>query len=148
MDFRDAINIVTAELTPQPWEYTDQAGTTLTVIPAGLREAPGCAEVVVRVTASRTLAAETRVPTVDLPEMIAAVAEALGWEHFTVTDDRLALIPDDNGDLILTIGEMGYGRGEPVETTAAVRVPAAQRLPLASALRRATDVARGWEDEA
>jgi hypothetical protein len=27
-----------------------------------------------------------------------------------------------------------------------MRLPEAQRLPLASALRRALDVARGWED--
>lgn len=31
------------------------------------------------------------------------------------------------------------------ETTATIRLPEAQRQPLASALRRATDIARAWE---
>ncbi|MFJ1995296.1 hypothetical protein [Streptomyces asiaticus] len=142
MDFRQAVNIVAGELTPQPWDFTDATGTTLTVIPAGLREDPGCAEVMIRITADKTTAAEIGIATADMPGLVEALDNRSPWEHVTVTSDTLTVIPDEE-QLVLTVTEVHYG---PVrEVAAAIRIPETQRMPLASALRRALDVARGWE---
>jgi hypothetical protein len=157
MDFRDALNIVTAELTPQPWDYTTPDGATLTVIPAGLREDPGCAEVYVRVTRDKAHAAEAAITTTDLPALITVLGEPVTshWEHephypdgtakgrigtWLGDDSGLALNPMQDGFSLTAIEDTGDG-----VVAASVTLPEAQRLPLASALRRALDVARGWE---
>jgi hypothetical protein len=157
MDFRDALNTAIAELTPQPWDYTTNDGTTLTVIPSGIRHDPGCAEVMIRVTASKTQAAEAAITTTDLPTLIAVLGEPVtaAWEHTAHWPDGtpkggigtwlgdsygLTLAPADDG-FTLAVAE---DTGDRVET-ASITLPDAQRLPLASALSRALDVARGWE---
>lgn len=141
MDFRDALNNVIAELTPQPWDYTTPDGiTTLTVIPAGLREDPGCAEVLIRIKAvGQFFAVEAGIPSRDLPAMIDALSGNRLWSYDT--DDVWAeLTPFGGGGMILTITEDLEDDDAPQ-----IHIPEAQRLPLASALRRALDVARGWE---
>ena len=158
MDFRDALNIVTAELTPQSWDYTSPDGTTLTVIPAGLREDAGRAEVYLRVTRDKTHAAVAAITTTDLPNLIAALGAPVTshWEHEPHYPDGqpkgrvgtwlgdlygLALNPMQDGFSLTAIEETDTG-----VVAASVLVPEGQRLPLASALRRALDVARGWEN--
>ncbi|MFD5002169.1 hypothetical protein ACFWMV_04605 [Streptomyces mutabilis] len=151
MDFRSALDTVTAELTPHPWEYTTPDGVTLTVIPAGLRADAGMAEVYVRITASKTVAAEYAVTTTDLPALIGALGRPVTAEwtlaprwpdgtHRYFTDGGLALAPADGGLSVVVTDED--------DLSAAVRLPDEQRQPLASALRRALDVAQGWEDDA
>lgn len=158
MNFRDALNIVTAELTPQPWDYTAGDGATLTVIPAGLPHAePGTAEVYLRVTRDKTHAAEAAITTTDLPALITALSAPVAehWEHephypdgtpkgrvgtWLGDDYGLALNPMRGGFSLTAIEDTGDG-----VAAASVVVPEEQRLPLASALRRALDVARGWE---
>jgi hypothetical protein len=49
MHFNTAWNIVRTDLTPQSWAHTTSDGTTLRIIPAGLRDEPGCAEVPIRI---------------------------------------------------------------------------------------------------
>lgn len=153
MEFRDAINTVIAELTPQPWDYTTPDGTTLTVIPAGLREDPGRAEVYVRATASKTQAAEIGITTTDLPALIEALSTPVtrSWQHVPHWPDGttqmwvldgLTLTPNEGGFLVGVQEDTGEGLMSCVD----VVVPEAQRLPLASALSRALDVARGWEN--
>lgn len=147
-DFRCAFDRLAAEVTPQPWDYTDNGGTTLTVIPTGLRADPGCAEVTVRITAGRMLAVEADVTTTDLPGLIGALESQTAWEHTTTVGDRVEALPHPAGGLVLAITGVDWPDGTPAsrrETTAAVRLPATQRLPLAAALRRALDVAQGWE---
>lgn len=141
MDFRTALHTVIAELTPQPWDYTDTAGTTLTVIPAGLREDPGCAEVYVMITTSKPETAQAAIATRHLPRMIAALTHNRMWSHDTLDDVCCGLTPFRGGGMLLTLS----GDAEAVAGIPQVHVPEAQRLPLASALRRAWDVARGWE---
>lgn len=158
MDFRDALNTVTAELTPQPWDYTTPDGATLTVIPAGLRDDRGAAEVYVRVTRDKTHAAQAAITTTDLPALIAILGEPVTahWEHEPHWPDGqrkgrvgqrlgdlsgLALNPMQDGFALTAIEDTDGG----VVAATAV-VPEEQRLPLASALRRALDVARTWED--
>jgi hypothetical protein len=143
VDFRDAWNTVTAELTPRPWEYTDPAGTTLTVIPAGLREERGYAEVMIRVTASRTQAAEVGITTTYMVSLLHALDTYTAWEHATALDDELTVGPAEVG-MVLTVTDVRYDSAVR-EFTASIRIPEAQVQPLASALRRAADVARGWE---
>lgn len=141
MDFRDALNTVIAELTPQPWDYTDNAGTTLTVIPAGLREDPGCAEVIVRIKAiGQFFDADAGVPSRDLPAMIDALTANRLWSYDTLDDVGVQLTPFGGGGMILAVSVDLEADDEPQ-----IHIPEAQRLPLASALRRALDVARGWE---
>lgn len=147
MDFRDALNTAIGELTSQPWEYTTEDGVTLTVIPAGLREAPGWAEVNVRITADKTLAAEAGVTTTDLPGFIDALTARTAWRHVTAIDDEITAIPGEGG-MVVTVTEVHWEDDGRCEVPASVRLPESQRLPLASALRRALDVARGWEDPA
>ena len=147
MDFRDAFNIVTAELTPQPWDYTAADGTTLTVTPAGLRADRGRAEVIIRVTESESLPVEIGVTTAELPGMIDALAGCQDWRHQTTLDSIIAALIVPSGDAFLFVTEVDWSRDDDRRlASAAVRVPDEQRLPLASALRRALDVARGWED--
>lgn len=141
MDFRDALNTVTAEFTPQPWDYTDSAGATLTVIPAGLREAPGCAEVYVRITVDKTHGAEAAIPSRDLPAMIDALTSNRMWSFETIDDISCDLTPFGGGGMLLTLS----ADPDAVEEQPQIHIPEVQRLPLASALRRALDVARGWE---
>ena len=155
MDFQTALNTVIAELTPQPWDYTTTDGTTLRVIPAGLREDAGYAEVLIRITRADATGlcefgitgpdsrgvAEVGVTTSGLPALIEALTERTGWEDTDLVAGSLAVSPDASG-VAVQVTEVHSGeQGE----TVSMRMPEAQRLPLASALRRALDVARGWE---
>lgn len=158
MDFRTAFNIVHAELTPQPWDYTTSDGATLTVIPAGLREDKGRAEVCLRVTRDKTHAAEAAITTTDLPALIAVLDEPVTahWEHEPHWPDGqpkgrvgtwggdfygLTLNPMQDGFSLTAIEEADAGI-----VAASVTVPDTQRLPLASALARALDIAHSWEN--
>ncbi|RPE40258.1 hypothetical protein EDD90_3294 [Streptomyces sp. Ag109_O5-1] len=156
MDFNDALNIVTAELTPQPWDYTTPDGTTLRVIPAGLREDAGYAEVLIRITRpdatglgdygitgpdSRGVA-EVGVTTTDLPKVIEALTERGWWADNTLVSGAL-LVAAASGGVVVGVTET-HGAGQHVDV--GIVLPESQRLPLASALSRALDVARGWEN--
>lgn len=159
MDFNDAFNIVIAELTPQPWDYTTPDGATLTVIPAGLREDAGRAEVYLRVTRDKTHAAEAAITTTDLPALIDALSAPVTehWEHEPHWADgtpkgRIGTWLGDFYGLTLNPMQDGFSLTAVEETddgvvAASITLPEAQRLPLTSALRRAMDVARGWEDQ-
>lgn len=136
MDFAHALQTAVAELTPQPWEYSASDGATLTVIPAGLTAEPGDAEVYLRVTADKTTAAEAGVTTEHLPELIDAIEQRTIWAHLTVMGDGIETRFDEDA-LVVTVHEDG--------DSAVQRLPEMQRMPFASALRRALDVARGWE---
>lgn len=141
MDFHTALNSVAADLTPQPWDYTTHDGViTLTVIPAGLREDPGCAEVLIRISAiGQFFDVEARMPSRDLPAMIDALTGNRLWSYDT--DDVWAqLAPFGGGGMMLTLSEDLEDDDAPQ-----IHIPEAQRLPLASALARALDVARSWE---
>ncbi|MFM9452516.1 hypothetical protein [Streptomyces europaeiscabiei] len=156
LDFRDALNTVHAELTPQPWDHT-VGGRTITVIPAGLSADRGGAEVYVRITVSKTTAAEAAITTTDLPALIGALDEPLAqvWEHQPHWPDGTAkprlgerwgddygmsLAPASEGFRVTVVEDTGDGIEE-----ASVTLPQAQRRPFAAALRRALDVAHGWE---
>ncbi|MET7975754.1 hypothetical protein ABZW44_22465 [Streptomyces mirabilis] len=156
MDFRDALNIVTAELTPQPWDYTTPDGATLRVIPAGLRSDQGEAEVYVRITRpdasglgdygitgpnSRGVA-EVGVTTTDLPKVIEALTGRGWWADNALVSGAL-LVAAASGGVVVGVTE-NHGAGQHVDV--GMVLPESQRLPLASALQRALDVARGWED--
>jgi hypothetical protein len=151
MNFHDALNNVIADLTPQPWDYSTVDGTTLTVIPAGLREDPGAAEVYVRITVDKAHAAQAAITTTDLPNLIAALEQPLTgrWElvqywpdgtRKLTPDSTIALTPAAAGVEIEVREDAAFGALD-----ASIELPESQRLPLASALRRALDVARGWE---
>lgn len=143
MEFRDALNIVIGDITPQPWDYTTNAGTTLTVIPDGLRADKGDAEVTVRITAlAQFFDAEAGIPTRDLPAMIQALTEGQPWTYRTLIGVDVELTPLSGGRTLLVVTA---DEGDPDEYPQ-IEIPERERLPLASALRRALDVARGWED--
>jgi len=155
MDFHDAVRNVIADLTPQPWDYTDAEGTTLRAIPAGLRENAGYAEVLIRITRpdasglysygitgpkSRGVA-EVGVTTTGLPDLIEALRARVAWEDAGLVYGRLAVNPGADG-VAVTVTEV---HSADREETVTMLLPEAQRLPLASALARAMDVARSWE---
>jgi len=158
MDFRDALNTVIAELTPQPWDYTTEDGTTLRIIPAGLRESAGYAEVLIRITRANASGlydfgitgpdsrgvAEVGVTTTDLPGLIQALTDQATWEGDDLVAGALNVRAAPSGVAVTVTEVHSAEREEKVFIT----LPEAQRLPLASALRRALDVARGWEDPA
>ncbi|MFD8075821.1 hypothetical protein ACFV3E_24590 [Streptomyces sp. NPDC059718] len=144
MDFRDAINAVIGDLTPQPWQYTAADGATLTVIPAGLREAPGYGEVYVRVTADKTRAAEVGVTTTYMASVLHAIDTSTGYEYINGLWDEIVITPTEGGGLYIEVSEVHYEPRREVRT--AIVLPPEQRLPLASAMRRACDVAKSWED--
>jgi hypothetical protein len=141
VDFHAAYNQVVAELTPQPWDYTSVDGATLTVIPAGLPDNPGMAEVLIRITTPGADPIEAGITTTDLPAVIDTLASNKLCSDGTMTDMWYRLSPSGGGGMMLTLEE-----GPDAEEAAAqIHVPEAQRMPFASALRRALDVARGWE---
>lgn len=148
-DFRDALDTVLAMITPQPWDYTAPDGTTLTVIPDGTPAYAGDAEVFVRITADKALAAQIDIPSRDMPELITALRTGEEWEYKTFLDAQIAVAtdPGDASGWVVTVSEHVYddatGQGHDVPAT--IRLPDEQRLPLASALARALDVAHGWE---
>ncbi len=142
-DFHHALNTVIAELTPQPWDYTTHdGGITLTVIPAGLREDPGCAEVMIRISAlGQFFDVEAGITTADMPSLIEALTGNRLWSHDTL-DAVCELTPSSRGGMFLTLSE----DNDAEEDRPQIHIPEVQRMPLVSALRRATDVAHGWED--
>jgi hypothetical protein len=157
MDFHTALNSLIADLTPQPWDYTTPDGTTLRVIPAGLRENAGYAEVLIRITRpdatglysygitgpkSRGVA-EVGVTTTGLPGLIEALKARAAWEDAELVYGVLTVAPGADG-VAVTVTEV---HSADREETVAMLLPEAQRLPLASALARAMDVARSWEAE-
>jgi hypothetical protein len=155
MDFNTAINSFIADLTPQPWDWTDDAGTTLRVIPAGLRSDPGEAEVYVRITRADATGlyaygitgpnsrgvAEVGVTTTDLPKVIEALTEYGWWADNTLVSGAL-LVAAASGGVVVGVTE-NHGAGQHVDV--GMVLPESQRLPLAAALGRALDVARSWE---
>lgn len=145
MDYNQALNNTTAELTPNPWDYTDTTGTTLTAIPAGLRESTGNAEILVRITASHTLATEIGITTTDMPNLLHALNTHTAVDVTTTLDGSLTTTPHADGSTIVTITEVDYDNDR-TPTTTSIRLPGKQRFPFMSALQRAADVARDWED--
>lgn len=155
MDFQHAFNTVAAELTPQPWDYTTPDGTTLRIIPAGLREDAGYAEALIRITRADATGlydygitgpdsrgvAEVGVTTTDLPGLIQALTGQTMWEDVDLVAGALTVCATPGG-VAVTVTEVHSAERE---ETVAMRLPEAQRMPLASALRRALDVAKGWE---
>jgi hypothetical protein len=155
VDFNTAYNQVIAELTPQPWDYTMACGTTLRVIPAGLRADKGDAEVLMRITSADATGlyefgitgpdsrgvAEVGVPTAVLPDLIQALTDRETWEDNTLIAGALFVRPDVSGVAVTVTEIHSVERQEEVFAS----LPEAQRLPFASALRRALDVAQGWE---
>ena len=162
MDFQTALTTVIADLTPQPCDYTGVDGTTLRVIPASLHTEPGEAEVYVRITRSDATGlgeygitgpnsrgvAEVGVSTSLLPALIEALTQKTVWRDdclvagtLTVVAGALAATPDGDG-VVVVVTEVHSAEREEI---VAMRLPEEQRLPLASALRRALDVAHGWE---
>ncbi|MGW5123283.1 hypothetical protein ACWEQ7_04310 [Streptomyces sp. NPDC004069] len=149
MDFRDALNTVIAELTPQPWDYTTPDGTRLRVIPEGLRQDAGNGVVEIQIIESAHVSKlpdgpEYPMRTVDVPGLIAALTDRREW---TTEDwgDMLTVRPEGDG---MRLAYTVYDRdttGQPADVDRTILLPESQRLPLASALRRALDVARSWE---
>jgi hypothetical protein len=146
MDFRNAVDAANAEITPQPWDYTTPNGVTLAIAPAGLRADHGRAEVTLRITASKTLATEIGIPSRELPGLIDALTEHRAWDDASVLDGQITVTNPGGDSVLVIITETEWDADRiPHETTASIRLPGAQRLPFASALRRALDVAHGWE---
>ena len=150
MDFKDAWNIVRAELTPQPWDWWTTDGTRLRVIPEGLRQDPGHGVVEIQISEAAHVQAipdgpEYPMRTVDVPGLIAALTDCTEW---TTTDfgDTLTVRPEGDG---MRLAYTVYDRdttGQMADVDRTILLPPEQRLPLASALSRALDVARAWED--
>lgn len=155
MDFHTAFNIVTGDLTSQPWDWTTPDGATLRVIPAGLHADKGDAEVLIRITRAEATGlyefgitgpnsrgvAEVGVTTSDLPGLIQALTGQTMWEDCGLVAGALTVVATPGG-VAVTVTEVHSAERE---ETVSIRLPEAQRMPLASALRRALDVAKGWE---
>jgi hypothetical protein len=149
MDFRTALNSVIADLTPQPWDYTTPDGTRLRIIPEGLRQDPGDGVVEIQICEAAHVQAvpdgpEYPMRSVDVPGLIAALTGRTEW---TTTDwgDLLTVRPERDG---MRLAYTVYARdttGQPADIDHTIHIPEQQRLPLAAALSRALDVARGWE---
>jgi hypothetical protein len=82
--------------------------------------------------------------TVDVPGLITALTDRTEW---TTTDwgDVLTVRPEGDG---MRLAYTVYDRdttGRPADVERSILVPEAQRMPLASALARALDVAKSWE---
>lgn len=149
MDFRNAWNTVIAELTPQPWDWWTADGTRLRVIPEGLRQDPGDGVILIQICESAHVQVtpdgpEYRMRTVDMPGLIAALTGRAEWST-SDWGDCLGVRPEGGK---MRLAYTVYARdttGQPADVDRTMLLPEEQRQPLASALRRAMDVARGWE---
>ncbi|MBP5870866.1 hypothetical protein [Streptomyces scabiei] len=151
MDFHTALNSVIADLTPQPWDWSTADGTRLRVIPEGLRQDAGDGVVEIQICEAAHVQVTPTGPeypmrTVDVPGLITALTDRTEW---TTTDwgDVLTVRPEGDG---MRLAYTVYDRdttGRPADVDRTILVPEAQRLPLASALRRALDVAKSWETQ-
>lgn len=146
MDFNQAVNTVIGEITPQPWDYTTPDGVTLTAIPAGLRADPGEAEILIQITVDKTLAAQLGITTADLPALIDALTDRHAWDYTTILDSLITVTSPGGDGVLLIITETVWEDRDNHAVSTSICLPEAQRLPFVSALRRAADVARGWED--
>jgi hypothetical protein len=140
---------VDSHLTHQPWKYTTPSGTILTVTHAGIRDEPGHAEVLIRITADKRTAAEIGVTTADMPGLISAIEQQTVWERNTPDGGAIGVSPGGPGwGVAIGVTEVHHVTSDlsgGYETSTGILLPDEQRLPLVSALRRAADVARGWE---
>jgi hypothetical protein len=157
MDFHTALTQTIADLTPQPWTHTSSDAHTLRVIPAGLTAGQGDAEVMLRISGPLVTglyaydltgpntrgAAEIGVTTTVLPQLIAALEGRTGWEHADGWSDPTGITVTPT--LHVTVTEGHHDGREWIAVTESVQLPEQQRMPLASALRRALDVAKSWE---
>ena len=149
MDFNTALNSVIADLTPQPWDWWTPDGTRLRVIPEGLRQDAGDGVVEIQICPAAHVQVTPTGPeypmrTVDVPGLITALTDRTEW---TTTDwgDVLTVRPEGDG---MRLAYTVYDRdttGRPADVDRSILVQEAQRLPLASALARALDVAKSWE---
>jgi hypothetical protein len=89
-------------------------------------------------------AAEIGVTTTVLPQLISALEERAGWEWADGWSDPTAIVVTPT--LLVTVTEGHHDGREWIAVTESVHLPEEQRMPLASALRRALDVAKSWED--
>lgn len=142
MDFLTAWGIVAAELTPQPWTHTTPDGT-LTVVPECLPTYVDGGEVVLRID-TPTASPEVSVRTPDVSGLVYALQHGEPWEWDRWGGvDSIDLVADPDAGVLLSLTE----RKENGPAAAVLLLPATERLPLASALQRALDVARGWESD-
>lgn len=141
MDFHTAVTHLVTDLTPRPWNYTDAPGTVLTVAPAGLPEDPGCAEVLIFVSAPEQPGTEAGVPSRDIPAMIDALTSNRMWSYDTLDDVSVTLLPFGGGGMTLAVSPDPDAAEDPPQ----VHIPEAEHPPFAAALRRALNAARGWE---
>jgi hypothetical protein len=149
MDFQTALNSVIADLTPQPWDWWTPGGARLRIIPEGLRQDPGDGVVEIQICEAANVQAvpdgpEYPMRSVDVPGLISALTNRTEW---TTRDwgDLLTVRPEQDG---MRLAYTVYDRdttGQLADIDRTILVPEAQRLPLASALARALDVARSWE---
>jgi len=130
--FHDAFAVVIAELTPQPWHYTTPDGTTLTIEPHGLPAHKDEAEVVFQI---GDLTEWVRTP--DVQNLVDALTAGESWTYESCGWGLDVLVAE--GGVIVALRQ---------DDVVSVSLPAGQRMPLVSAIRRALDVARGWEREA
>ncbi|MET9150050.1 hypothetical protein ABZX82_02025 [Streptomyces griseoflavus] len=130
MDFSTAWNIIRAEITPQPWTYT-AGGATLTIEPAGLPAEEDGAEVVFQV---GDVMEWVRTP--DVQRLVDALTAGESWGDADYGWGLDVAVADDG----VTVAIVQDRKATPVT------LPASERMPLASAIRRALDVARAWED--
>jgi hypothetical protein len=158
MDFHTALNHTIADLTPQEWTHTCVDAQTLRVTPAGLTAGQGDAEVMLRVSGPHATglyaydmtgpdtrgAAEIGVTTTVLPQLIAALEGRTGWEWADGWSDPTGITVTP--DLLVTVTEGHHDDGQWIGVTESVQLPEEQRMPLASALCRALDVAKAWEE--
>ncbi|MGW3428909.1 hypothetical protein ACWDHW_13275 [Streptomyces melanosporofaciens] len=149
-DFHQALSTLIAELTPQPWDYTAPDGTRLRVIPEGLRQDPGDGIVLVQICPAAHVQVtpdgpEYPVRTADMSGLIAALTNRTEWTTPGGWGDALTVRPEGDGMRLAYTVWARDTTGQPADVDRTVLVPEAQRLPLVSALRRAGDVASGWE---
>ncbi|MBL1115420.1 hypothetical protein JK364_23910 [Streptomyces sp. 110] len=77
--------------------------------------------------------------------LIDALTNRTEWTTPGGWGEALTVRPEGDGMRLAYTVWAGDTTGQPADVDHTVLVPEGQRLPLASALRRALDVARGWE---
>ncbi|MFI5525007.1 hypothetical protein [Streptomyces platensis] len=146
----EALRLAERILTPQPWDYLTTDGTRLRVIPERLPQHQGGSVVLIQICeAAHTQVTpdgpEFEMRTADVPDLAAALTARTEWATRDGLDGILVVRPEGDGMRLAYTVFARDTTGQSADVDRTMLVPEEQRQDLASALRRALDVALGWE---
>ncbi|MEV7470246.1 hypothetical protein AB0O20_27635 [Streptomyces kronopolitis] len=135
---------------PQPWDYMTTDGTRLRVLPERRPQHQGGSVVLIQICEAAHVQVTPDGPEFEMlasevPDLVSALTARTEWATRDGLDGMLVVRPEGDGMRLAYTVFARDTTGQPADVDRTVLVPEEQRLPLASALHRARDVAVGQE---